>query len=56
MILAVGPEGGFTPRERELAARAGWLRINLGTYTLRIESAALAGCAVLFSKAKEPNE
>jgi 16S rRNA (uracil1498-N3)-methyltransferase len=53
VVLAVGPEGGFTPAERESAARAGWLPISLGVYTLRIESAALAGCAVLFSRAEE---
>ncbi len=53
VILAVGPEGGFTPSERTLAERAGWLPISLGVYTLRVESAALAGCASLFSKAKE---
>lgn len=53
VVLAVGPEGGFTPAEREIAARAGWLPISLGAHTLRIESAALAGCAVLFSRAEE---
>jgi 16S rRNA (uracil1498-N3)-methyltransferase len=53
VILAVGPEGGFTPAERESAVQAGWLPISLGVYTLRIESAALAGCAVLFSRAEE---
>jgi 16S rRNA (uracil1498-N3)-methyltransferase len=54
VILAVGPEGGFARAERESAVRAGWKPINLGVYTLRIESAALAGCAVLFSRAEGP--
>jgi 16S rRNA (uracil1498-N3)-methyltransferase len=53
VVLAVGPEGGFTRAERESAVRGEWLPINLGTYRLRIESAALAGCAVLFSRAEE---
>jgi 16S rRNA (uracil1498-N3)-methyltransferase len=53
VVLAVGPEGGFTPDERGTAVRAGWLPISLGVYTLRIESAAVAGCAVLFSRAEE---
>jgi 16S rRNA (uracil1498-N3)-methyltransferase len=53
VILAVGPEGGFTPAERESGERTGWYPISLGVYTLRIESAALAGCAVLFSRAEE---
>jgi 16S rRNA (uracil1498-N3)-methyltransferase len=53
VILAVGPEGGFTPHERETAVRAGWLPVSLGVYTLRVESAAVAGCAVLLSRAEE---
>ena len=53
VILAIGPEGGFTEAERESAVRGEWLPISLGVYTLRIESAALAGCAVLFSRAEE---
>ena len=56
VILAVGPEGGFTKAERELAGRMGWLGIDLGVNTLRIETAGLAGCAALFTRAKEPNE
>jgi 16S rRNA (uracil1498-N3)-methyltransferase len=55
VVLAVGPEGGFTGAERESAVRAEWLTINLGVNTLRIESAALAGCAILFSRAEEPD-
>jgi 16S rRNA (uracil1498-N3)-methyltransferase len=55
VILAVGPEGGFTRAERESAERGKWLPFSLGVYTLRIESAALAGCAVLFSRAEELN-
>ena len=53
VILAVGPEGGFTKAERELADRLGWLGIDLGVNTLRVETAGLAGCAALFTKAKE---
>ncbi len=56
VILAVGPEGGFTTSEVAVSERAGWLPISLGVYTLRVESAALAGCAALFSKAKEQSE
>jgi 16S rRNA (uracil1498-N3)-methyltransferase len=56
VILAIGPEGGFTEAERELAGRTGWLGIELGVNTLRIETAGLAGCAALFTRAKEPNE
>ena len=56
VILAVGPEGGFTQAEQELAERMGWLGIDLSVNTLRIETAGLAGCAALFTRAKEPNE
>ncbi len=56
IILAVGPEGGFTPAETGLAARAGWTAICLGSTILRIETAGLAGCAALFSRCEESPE
>ncbi len=39
--LAVGPEGGFTDDEIELAAGFGWQVVGLGPRILRIETAAL---------------
>ena len=54
MILAVGPEGGFTASEQELADRTGWLAISLSVNTLRIETAGLAGCGLV--RARESNE
>jgi len=39
--LAVGPEGGLTVEEVELARAAGWLPMDLGPCILRIETAAL---------------
>ena len=42
VVTAVGPEGGFTDAELELAARAGATLISLGPRVLRIETAALA--------------
>jgi 16S rRNA (uracil1498-N3)-methyltransferase len=39
--LAVGPEGGLTDEEAELARTAGWFPMDLGTRILRIETAAL---------------
>ncbi len=56
VVLAVGPEGGFTPRERDLALQARWAPICFSVNTLRIETAALAGCAILFSAMRESNE
>jgi len=56
VILAVGPEGGFTASERDLADQTGWVAISLSVNTLRIETAGLAGCAALFTRAEESNE
>jgi 16S rRNA (uracil1498-N3)-methyltransferase len=56
VILAVGPEGGFTPSEKDLALRAHWSSICLSANTLRIETAALAGCAIVFSRMQESTE
>ncbi len=56
VILAVGPEGGFTPAEQTLAAEAGWRQISLSVNILRIETAGLAGCALLLARAQESNE
>lgn len=40
--LAVGPEGGWTPDEIELASRAGWEVVALPGRLLRIETAVVA--------------
>jgi 16S rRNA (uracil1498-N3)-methyltransferase len=40
--LAIGPEGGFTEDEVELARQHGWQQVGLGERILRIETAALA--------------
>jgi len=47
VIVAVGPEGGFSVQEMKVALAAGWETITLGPRTLRVETAALAA-AVLF--------
>jgi 16S rRNA (uracil1498-N3)-methyltransferase len=54
LVLAVGPEGGFTAPERALANRTGWIPINLGLHTLRIETAGLAGSIALISRIPDP--
>ncbi len=41
IVLAIGPEGGFTDEEAGLAAAAGWQLVDLGPRILRIETAAL---------------
>jgi 16S rRNA (uracil1498-N3)-methyltransferase len=42
MMLVVGPEGGFTPREAEQAQAAGARAVTLGSRILRAETAPLA--------------
>ena len=57
MILAVGPEGGFTLAEtRSRPPGADGPSSALSVNTLRIETAALAGCAILFMRMQESNE
>jgi 16S rRNA (uracil1498-N3)-methyltransferase len=45
--LLVGPEGGWSAAEQEALAAAGWLPVGLGERTLRSETAAIAGAALL---------
>jgi len=48
VALLLGPEGGWTDRERELIiASAGWTPVSLGREILRAETAAIAGLAVI---------
>ena len=56
VVLAVGPEGGLTGSELEVADRFGWMALKLGAHTLRIETAGLAGCAALFTHVLEIDE
>lgn len=53
MVLAVGPEGGFTETEIEEARESGWVAIRLGNGRLRVETAGLAGCAALLMRIPE---
>lgn len=43
-LIAIGPEGDFSPQEVQLAQEAGFRAISLGTARLRTETAALAAC------------
>jgi 16S rRNA (uracil1498-N3)-methyltransferase len=47
IIAAIGPEGGFTDTEVELAVAAGARVVSLGEGILRIETAAIALSALL---------
>jgi 16S rRNA (uracil1498-N3)-methyltransferase len=53
VMLLVGPEGGWSEREREWAARYGVEAVSLGRLVLRTETAALAACAALQWEAGE---
>jgi 16S rRNA (uracil1498-N3)-methyltransferase len=47
VIVAIGPEGGFSPDELEAAQNAGWRNTNLGPRVLRVETAAIAAAVLL---------
>jgi 16S rRNA (uracil1498-N3)-methyltransferase len=46
LALMIGPEGGWTDRERTAAKAAGWQSVSLGPRILRAETAAAAGLAI----------
>jgi len=50
VILAVGPEGGWTPSEKQEAQRFGFTSISLGTTILRGETAPLATLSIIQSR------
>ncbi len=52
VMLAVGPQGGFSPGEEDLARGAGWHFIRLGTQILRVETTGLAGAATILALAE----
>jgi 16S rRNA (uracil1498-N3)-methyltransferase len=47
IILAVGPEGGWTAGEIALFTRAGWHSASLGPRILRVETAVIAALAIV---------
>jgi 16S rRNA (uracil1498-N3)-methyltransferase len=46
LALIVGPEGGWTPEERQQAEQAGCLAVTLGGLTLRADAIATAAIAI----------
>jgi 16S rRNA (uracil1498-N3)-methyltransferase len=50
MVLALGPEGGWTNDELKLFQDAGWISASLGDTILRAETAAIAAMAVVQSE------
>ena len=51
ILIAIGPEGGFSDEEISLAADAGWGMLDLGPRILRIETAALTAAALVAQSA-----
>jgi len=47
VAVAIGPEGGWSPRDREILATAGFEGLRLGPRVLRTETAGLAAIAAL---------
>jgi 16S rRNA (uracil1498-N3)-methyltransferase len=47
IMLAIGPEGGWTAAEIALFARHGWHSASLGPRILRVETAVIAALAVV---------
>ena len=50
VVLAIGPEGGWTKPELEAFAEAGWNSASLGKTILRAETAAIAALAVVMAE------
>ena len=50
ILLAIGPEGGWTEEELELFQKAGWISASLGATILRAETAAIAATAITISQ------
>lgn len=50
VVMLIGPEGDFTPREIDLAINAGFAPVTLGETRLRTETAAIVAChSVVFT-------
>jgi 16S rRNA (uracil1498-N3)-methyltransferase len=56
VLLAIGPEGGFTGEEVALAIAAGWHTVDLGPRILRVETAALTLAALIADRAQNTQE
>ena len=50
LVLALGPERGWTGADRELLRRSGFIPCTLGTRILRVETACVAALAIAKSR------
>jgi 16S rRNA (uracil1498-N3)-methyltransferase len=53
VVVAVGPEGGFSAEEVAAATEAAWRVVSLGKRVLRVETAAMAAAACLSVSSKQ---
>jgi 16S rRNA (uracil1498-N3)-methyltransferase len=49
VLLAIGPEGGWTEDELDLFRKQGWISASLGPTILRAETAAIAATVLAVS-------
>ena len=50
LVLAIGPEGGWTSEELKHFAASGWQKASLGPNILRAETAAIAALSIVMSE------
>ena len=50
ILLAIGPEGGWTEDEVQIFQKAGWISASLGPTILRAETAAIAATGITVSQ------
>ena len=46
VTIAIGPEGGIEPDEKDMLVEAGWTPVSLGNTILRFETAGVAALAI----------
>ncbi|MDX2037399.1 MAG: RsmE family RNA methyltransferase [Isosphaeraceae bacterium] len=56
VVVAIGPEGGFTDAEIDRARGLGWCPIDLGPTILRIETAAIVATARILAEVESQEE
>ncbi|MAT43562.1 MAG: 16S rRNA (uracil(1498)-N(3))-methyltransferase [Anaerolineaceae bacterium] len=53
LALLIGPEGGFSTKEIQTAIASGWSPFTMGKRVLRMETAAVVACALIFYESEE---